>query len=65
MELIEITFEVELLLGPDALQASDEFPAPTVSLGMIQPPLANRCELKLTITDQLDSGEKMSFGVVP
>lgn len=39
MELIEIAFEVELILRPDAFQASDEFPAPSVSFCMIQPPL--------------------------
>lgn len=35
MELIEIAFEVELVLGPDALQARDEFPAPAVPFRVI------------------------------
>lgn len=35
MELIEIALETELILGPDTSQASDEFPAPTVSFRMI------------------------------
>lgn len=65
MKLIEIAFEAELLLGPNAFQALDEFPAPTVSFCMVQPPLADRCELELRVTDQFDSGEGRCFCIVP
>lgn len=64
MELIKIAFEAELVLSPDAFQASDEFSAPTVSFCMIQPPLADRCELKLTVKYQFHPREEF-FYIVP
>lgn len=64
MELIEIALEAELVLSPDAFQASDEFPAPPVSFCMIQPPLADRCEFKLTVKYQFHSREEF-FYIVP
>ena len=35
VKLIEVAFKVELILCPDAFQTCDEFPAATVSLGVI------------------------------
>ena len=46
VELVEVAFESELVLRPDALQALDELAAAAVAFGVVEPPLADCGELR-------------------
>lgn len=46
VELVEVTLEGELLVGPDTLQTCDEFFAAAVTLGVVEPPLTDAGELE-------------------
>ena len=45
VELVEVAFEGEGVLGPDAFEAGDEFAGAAVTLAVVKPPLAYACEL--------------------
>lgn len=45
VELVEVAFESEFLLRPDAFQALDELAAAAVAFGVVEPPLADGGEL--------------------
>ena len=42
--LVEVALEVKFVFCPNALQASDEFIASSISLSVIQPPLTDASE---------------------
>ena len=63
MELVEVACEVELLLCPDSLQASDELSASPVPFPMIKPPLSYRRELRLEPAGHYVDGNA-SLGVI-
>lgn len=44
MELVEVAFECEFLLRPDPTQTFDELSAPSVALGVLEPPLSDAGE---------------------
>ena len=45
MKLIEVSFEGELVLRPDSFEALNELSRPSVTLGMVEPPLTDAREL--------------------
>ena len=47
VKLVEIALEGEFVVGPDTLQARDELATASVSLGVVEPPLADASEFCL------------------
>ena len=47
MELIEITGESELFLGPDPLETTNELIGASIAFAVVQPPLTDARELGL------------------
>ena len=63
MELVEVALKVELILRPDTFQAGYELSASTVSLSVIEPPLAYRREFLLEPSGHHVDGNS-SLGII-